>query len=133
MVDWELELLAMRNEITPYLYGPLTTSNLIVILADIRVASKKRLGEIGDSQANEILNEIMAQLPPSAMHARSISTKSVIICMALDVLVDEYFVTMQQLPELQNVLWRELEADGISADIFRLISKFIRKKIVGRL
>ena len=116
----------LKDELLPHFKGPLTSSSLSAFLDVVRTSSEKHLAITSDEDKQQIVECTKEYIAPKDLKNGNLTPEMVIKAIALDVLIDEYFMTLTSLPELKSQLWAEVEKDGLTFNICANIQEALR-------
>ncbi len=116
----------LKNELLPHLRGSLTPSNLSAFIDTIRTTAQKHLAVTSEEDKQEIIACTKEYIAPKNLKNGNLTPEMVIKALALGILIDEYFMTLNGLPGLKSQLWAEVEKDGLTFNIWANIQEALQ-------
>ena len=116
----------LRDELLPLFKGSLTSSNLSAFLDIVKRTVQKQLDIMSETDEQEIVVYTKTYISPKDLKNGDLTSEMVLQSLALDVLIEEYFMTFTSLPELKSQLWSIVENDGLSFSIWSNILAALR-------
>lgn len=107
-----------KDQVLAVLKGPLTSERLSDLLSKIKLIAKDHVSATPEDLQVKLINEAKAYIPPKEIDNGSLTANIVMESLAVSILIDEYFMTLTNLPGLKDHLWNELEKNGISFEIW---------------
>ncbi|OEU63843.1 MAG: hypothetical protein BA867_00720 [Desulfobacterales bacterium S5133MH16] len=117
------QYLIFKDQVSTVLKGPLTSDRLSELLGKIKVIAKNHLSATPEDVQLKLINEAKAYVPPKELDNGTLTANIVMESLAVSILIDEYFMTLTNLPGLKDHLWNELVKNGITFDIWSNIDK----------
>ena len=96
----------------------LLESSYLTYKAVIKLIAKDHVSATPEDLQVKLINEAKAYIPPKELDNGSLTANIVMESLAVSILIDEYFMTLTNLPGLKDHLWNELEKNGISFEIW---------------
>ena len=102
----------VKDEVLEHLKGPLTPASLSEMLDTIRKIAEQHVDRTAQDDRETIITQAKGYIPPNDLHKNTLTADIVIKALAVSVLIDEYFMSLTNVPGLKKHLWDELEKDG---------------------
>jgi hypothetical protein len=96
------------------------------MLNAIRGTVDQYIDRINQDDCERIVSQAHRYIPPKDIERTVLTANIVIKATAVNVLIDEYFMSLTNVPGLKRKFWDELEKDGISFSMWSNIQKALR-------
>lgn len=113
----------IKKAVLERLNYPITTNTLMNMLGDINDIVHQYKSSVTPEDQNKIIAEAKEYLRPKDIPQLELTTEFVLKALAINILVDEYSMSLMNMPDLNKKLWNELEKDGLTYNIWSDISK----------
>src|SRR4030042_2648333 len=104
----------LKGVVLEHLKGPLTSISLLQMLNAIREIVDEYLNGLTQDVCERIVSQAQRYIPPKDIEGTVLTANIVIKATAVNVFIDEYFMSLTSVPGLKKKLWEEIEKDGIS-------------------
>jgi hypothetical protein len=113
----------VEARILPILRGPLTYNNLTKMLNEMRNVTNVIVAEIPKKIQERIVSQGIAYIPPRDLYGTTLTAHLVIESLAVSVLIDEYLMSLTNLPKIKTKFWKNLKKDGLNFHIWSSIER----------
>lgn len=113
----------VETRILPILRGPLTYNSLTKMLNEIRNVTNVIVTEIPQKIQERIVSQGLSYIPPKDLNGVTLTAHLVIESLAVSVLINEYLMSLTNLPNIKTKFWNDLKKDGLSFHIWSSIER----------
>jgi len=120
------QYVSLKDIVSAHLKGPLTSISLLQMLNDMRKIVDEYMNELTQDVCERLVSQARRFIPPKDIEGIVLSANIVLKAAAINVFIDEYFMSLTSITGLKKKFWDEIEKDGISFSMWSNLQRALR-------